>query len=249
MMTRNNMGTGTEREGRTNKTTVMATPRNGSPGVSRMLSPGRVLGLVMALSLVATGLLSLPALADGTTSHEVCLGDVLNDSHPEDVESGCATARVQTKVSCSGSGSSYECDLTGKLIVRTQGAQTCGSSDSSWHSATANACTNLDQIPEGGDGDETSSELLRTYTASEIPDEGKTVVVPGEACVWADRTDSAEDAVDAVYCESFNHTDEIPGDPTESHGAVEFIENQALGLADYAVATATHTEPPVGVQP
>lgn len=246
MMTRYDMGTGTEGKGRTNKTTVMATPRNGSPGGSRMLSPGRVLGLVMALSLVAMGLLSLPALADGTTPHEVCLGDAANVTHPDGLGTGCSTARIQTRVSCSGSGSSYECGLSGKLLVQVTGPQTCGSSDSSWHSQTAIACTNLDQIPEGGDGDEAAWELLRTYTASEIPDEGKPVVVPGEACVWADRTDVAEDA---VYCESFNHTDTIPGDPTDSENAVERIENEALGLADYAVATAAHTEPPVGVQP
>lgn len=205
------------------------------------------IGALIVLGLVAVVAISAAASADGKTEHRLCMGDTNHTDHPEGMGTGCATGWIDTRVKCSGSGEDYQCTLEGKLSLLVEGVKTCGTTRSDWFDDSALACTNLADALQGWDDDETEWELLETYTAEEIPDEGMPVVIPVEVCVWADHTNVHPDA---VRCSTFHHTDWIPGDPEGSSGGpVESVVTFLEGEVNHAVAKVENMDPPVSVSP
>lgn len=228
-MTRNPTRTNAKTQGtdqRTTRTTA-ATTRAG---------PRRAAVLVLGLLLFTVAL--APAASADTSSKIVCLGDTDHTGErPAEAGTGCAEGWIHTRDSCTTQAdNTRDCTIEGRLKVTVRGAQSCGSSSSSWFTNMAAACVNLDQTIEGEDSHVTNWETIATI--ENVPPKGMTVEIPAETCAWTDRTDVA-----LTSCDPYTHEHRI--DAISDAGGLELVD----GLVEHATTTVNNAEAPVTVTP
>lgn len=175
--------------------------------------------------------------------HRICLGDSAGATHNGDPGPGCVSGILIADTRCDGRLDDYHCNVIVEMDVTAETGGVCASMRTNYSTGSSAVICNFRHTVLPFRSEE-APEILRTYTSDEIPLDGRIIVIEVEMCAWSFRPDATR------YCDTYNETEPLPGDPCACHGGPTDTVRRIVELnRKYLVTTANHTHVPVSAHP